>query len=70
MQADIKSAYLYAPKSEEIFMHQPQGYIVIQTKTGLGMQIRQDLVWSPSKQKTLVLQINDILLDISFKKFD
>ena len=27
MQADIKSAYLYVPISEEIFMYQPQGHV-------------------------------------------
>ena len=27
MQADIKSVYLYASISEEIFMYQPQGYV-------------------------------------------
>ena len=28
MQTDVKSAYLYAPISEEIFMYQHQGYVV------------------------------------------
>ena len=69
MQADIKSAYLYAPIRKEIFMYQPQGYVDSnRQKWVCGLD--RALYGLQQSGRLWYYNLNGVLLDINFKKFN
>ena len=69
MQAKVKSAYLYAPISEEIFMYQPRGYVGL-NKQDWVCRLDKALYGLHQNGRLWYNELNYVLLDISFKKCD
>ena len=69
MQADVKSAYLYVPISEEIFMCQPQDYVDSNRQSWV-CRMDRTLYGLHQSGRLGYYELNGVLLDIDFKIFN
>lgn len=67
IQCDIKSAYLYAPLTETIYMSQPPGF---SDKENLFCKLEKAIYGLHQSGRQWFFEINKILIKLGFNKFD
>lgn len=68
LQCDVKSAYLYAPINDEIYMDQPTGFF-IKGKEHLVCRLDRALYGLHQSGRLWYQELNKVLLDLGFEKF-